>query len=125
MIAQIEKLVELETLVSDRVFLNVDLQLLSALLQMREAGLAHEADSHDAPGDAHVDPRIFQLLGSLAVILGTNVGNRVRELVFRGIRPLAQSFNLFQLFAPQFVDFLVESQKVPCVSEVRLGEQRL
>ena len=75
-IAEIEQLVEVEALVADGVFLDVDLQLLPALLQVRESGLAHEADGHDAPRDANVHPRLLELLGSLGGVLGQDLLER-------------------------------------------------
>ena len=53
-VAEVEQFVELESLVADGIFLDVDLQPLAALLQVGESGLAHEADRHDASGDADV-----------------------------------------------------------------------
>ena len=40
-VAEVEEFVEFESLFADRVFLDVDLQFLAALLQVREPGLAH------------------------------------------------------------------------------------
>ena len=114
-VAEIEQLVQLESFFADRVFLDVDLQPLPVLLQVGEPGLAHQPDGHDAPGDAHVDARILQLLGSLLRVLRQNLRNGVSEFVLAGIDLLSQSFNLFQLLPPQFVDFLVECQRVPCL----------
>ena len=56
MIAEIEQFVEIESLVSDRVFLYVNLQPLSRLLQVRESGFAVRANGHDPAGDLHVSP---------------------------------------------------------------------
>ena len=72
-IAQVEELVKLESLFADRIFLDVDLQPLSILLQVREAGLSHQADGHDAPGDAHVHSRSLQLLGRFLRVLRQNL----------------------------------------------------
>ena len=41
-VADVEQFVKLEAVVSDRVFLYVDLQPLPLLLQMTESGLAHQ-----------------------------------------------------------------------------------
>ena len=56
-VAEVEQFVQLESLVADRIFLDVDLQSLAALLQVGEPGLAHEADRHDASGDADIHAR--------------------------------------------------------------------
>ena len=130
-VAEVQQFVELESLLSDRIFLDVNLQSLAPLLQMREPGLAHETDRHEASGDANIDARTLQLLGGLLGVVRDNLGDRVGEVVFRRIGLLAESLDLFQLFAPQFVNFLVECQRVPClIANVclitnRLGEQRL
>jgi hypothetical protein len=118
-VAQIEQFVQLESLFSDCILLDVDLQPLPILLQVREPSLPHQPDGHDAPRDAHVDPRILQLLASLLRVLRQNLRNRVSEFVFAGIDLLSQSFNLFQLLAPQFVNFLVECQWVPCSNDYK------
>ena len=115
MVAEIEQLVEFEAFFADRIFLDVNLQPLPALLQVCEPGLAHEPDGHDAPGDAHVDARILQLLGGFLRVLRENLRNGVGEVVLARIGLLAESFDLFQFLAPQFVDFLVECQRVPCL----------
>ena len=111
MVAQVEQLVELETLLSDRVFLDVNLKLLPRLLQMGEPGLAHEADGHDAPGDSHRDARSFQLLAGLVRIGFENLRNGMRELVLAGVGRLAQCFNLLELVAAKFVNLLVECHR--------------
>ena len=118
-IAKVEQFVQLESFVADGIFLDVDLQPLPILLQMREPSLPHQPDGHDAPGDAHVDARILQLLGSLLRVLRQNLRNRVGKLILAGIDLLSQSFNLFQLLPPQFVNFLVECQRVPCRTDER------
>ncbi len=48
-VAQVEQFVQLESLVADGIFLDVDLQPLSILLQVCEPGLTHQPDRHDAP----------------------------------------------------------------------------
>ena len=72
-VAEVEQLVELETRVADGVFLDVNLQALAVLLQVREAGLAHEADRHDASGNAHVDARLFQFFAGLLGVVRQNL----------------------------------------------------
>ena len=48
-------------------------------------------------------------------MLGQNLRNGMGKVKLARIGLLAQSFNLFQLLPPQFVDFLVECQRVPCL----------
>jgi hypothetical protein len=92
---------------------------------MAESGLAHQADCHDASGHAHVDPRIFQLLGSLIRVFRQNSSNGVRELVLGPVRGLAQRLDLFQFLTPQFVNVFVECQENPLKRELRLtGAER-
>jgi hypothetical protein len=112
-VAEVEQFVELETLLTNRIFLHVNLQLLPTLLQMREPGLAHEANRHDAPGDAHVHAHLFELFRGLRQIVGQNLRDGVRELVLAAVRGLAQGLNPFQFLAPQFVNFVVECQECP------------
>ena len=57
-IAEVEELVEGEGVLADVVFADVDLEALAALLELREAGLALNADGHDASGDRDVDRRV-------------------------------------------------------------------
>ena len=87
-VADIQHLEELEIALAHGVFLDVDLQALAVLLQVREAGLAHVADGHDAAGDAHAHLR-RQFFGGLGAILRQDLGNGVGELepaaVGRGI----------------------------------------
>ncbi len=54
-VAEVEELVEGEGVLADVVLADVDLQALAALLELGEAGLALDADGHDASGDADVD----------------------------------------------------------------------
>ena len=111
-VAEVEQLVKLKSFFTYGIFLHVNLQALSGLLQVREASFAHEADCHDAPGDAHVDAWILQLFSSLLGIGGENVWNRVGEIVLAGVRLLSEGFNLLELVAAQFVDLFVEGQGI-------------
>ena len=52
---------------------------------------------------------------SLLRVLRQNLRNRVGDFVLAGIDLLSQSFNLFQLLPPQFVNLLVEGQWIPCL----------
>ena len=112
-VSEVEQPVKFESFFADRIFLHVDLQLLSALLQMREPGFAHQADGHDASGNAYVDSRILQFLGGFSRVLRQNCGDGVSERILGGIGLLPKRFNLLQLLAPQFVNVLVECQWVP------------
>src|SRR5439155_20158974 len=96
-VAQVEQLVKFKALFANCVFLYVDLQALSVLLQVSKASLAHQADGHDASGKAHVYARGFELLGSFAAVLRQNLGHGVSEIELVGIRWLAQRLNLLQL----------------------------
>ena len=57
-VAQIEQLVERVFLFADRIFAHIDLKLLAILHQVREAGLAHAANGHDAACDANLYARL-------------------------------------------------------------------
>src|SRR5437763_999452 len=83
---------------------------------MGEPGFAHEANSHDSTGNAHVDGSGRQLLTGLLRISGENLRNCMREFILSRISPLAESLNLLQLFNPQLINVFVECQKWPsCV----------
>src|SRR5439155_24268836 len=83
---------------------------------MGESGFAHEANSHDSTGNAHVDGSGRQLLTGLLPISGQNLLNGMRKLVLGRIGLLAESLNLLQLFNPQLINVFVECQKWPsCV----------
>ena len=58
----------------------------------------------------------------LVGVLSKDLRNRVSSVVLGGIDLLAECLNLFELFAPEFVDILVECQWVPVLAD-RLGEQ--
>ena len=115
-IAKIKQFVKLKSLVPHGIFLHIDLQLLTGLLQMGEPGFTHQPDCHNPSSDTHVYPRIFQLLGGFLGIFGQNLRNRVREVVLAGIRLLSKRFDLFELVAAQFVDLFVEGQEFPFIS---------
>src|SRR5260370_35753055 len=54
-VAEVEQIVEGEGVFADIVLANVDLEALAALLELREARLALNADGHDAAGDGDSD----------------------------------------------------------------------
>ena len=115
-VAEIEQFVELESFFSDCIFLHVDLQPLSTLLQMSEPGLAHQSNRHQASGNAYGHAWTLQLLSCLVGVARDNLRNRVGKVVLRWISLLPESLDLFQFLAPQFVDFLVKCQRVPCLT---------
>ena len=89
-VAEIEEFVEREDVLADVVLADVDLQALAALLQVREAGLALQADGHDAAGDGELGVFGFERLAGdgrgVGVVAREEVGD-VREgdvLVGRG-----------------------------------------
>ena len=104
-VAQVKQLVKGKTFFADEVQLHVDLQPLAALLEMRKAGLALQANRDDAPGDFYRNTRIFQLLGCLLAVFSQNLRDGVGkgELVRIGL--LAQGFNLGKFLPSQVVDF--------------------
>ncbi len=61
-VAEVEELVEGEGVLADVVFADVDLEALAVLLELGEAGLALEADGHDASGDGDFFAVGFELL---------------------------------------------------------------
>src|ERR1035441_8227675 len=112
-IAQVEQLPQFEAGIADRVFLDVDLQLLPVLLQVREPGLAHQPERHDASRDAHRHPRSIQFLRSLPAVLGQNLRHAMAVVELPRISRMPESLNLLQLLAPDFINVFVECQ---CVS---------
>src|ERR1017187_8146223 len=123
-VAQIEQLVQLESLVAHGVFLNINLQSLPALLQVGKAGLAHQANGHDASRHADIDARLFQLLGGLGGVLREDLLQRVSEFVFAAVGSLAERLNLLQLLAPQVVNVIVECQWCPFISQRWKGDYK-
>ena len=107
-IAEVEQFVKVESFFTDRVFFHVDLEALALLLDVRESGLAHEADGHDASGDASVDAIGFELLGSLLAVVGENLRDGVCGLVMIRIGLLAERFDLAQLVFAKVINVLVE-----------------
>src|SRR5258708_15619580 len=108
MIAQVEQFPEFESGVADGIFLDVELKSLPILLQVRESGLAHQPDGHDASRDAHVDAGSLQVLSGFSAIGSQNLRDRVTEVVLMRIGGLSESFDFLQLLAPDFVDVFVE-----------------
>jgi hypothetical protein len=92
-VADIHQFEELEIALAHGVFLYVDLQPLAVLLQVREAGLAHVAQGHQAPGNADAHLR-RQLFGGLRAIARQDVRNGVGELEPLSVRAVAQGLDL-------------------------------
>ena len=80
---------QLESLVSYRVFLYVDLDALPCPLQMGKARLAHQSDGNDAAGDAHFTFACFQLWPGGAAEFVHEGGGRIRPAKFAWIRIVA------------------------------------
>src|SRR5260370_36986684 len=76
-VAKVEELVEGEGVFADVVFADVDLEALAALLELREAGSALDANGHDATGDRDLDGmgRGFELFGGDGVVGGAELGD--------------------------------------------------
>src|SRR5215469_14278513 len=83
---------------------------------MGERGLAHEAERHDASGNAHQHAIRIEFLGGFRGIGGDHLRNGVGEVVAARIAFLPESLNLLEFSAAEFVDVLVESQKGPFVN---------
>ncbi len=60
-VAEIEQLVEREDVFTDVVLAHVYLQAFAALLQVREAGFALQADGHEPAGDSELGVLGFEL----------------------------------------------------------------
>src|SRR5436190_12454794 len=84
-VAEVEQFVELEGVIADRVLLNVNLQTLAVLLQVRETGFAHQANGHDAARHSYVHRRALEFLGGAVAVACEDLGNGVSELEAGGI----------------------------------------
>ena len=100
-VADIEHFEKLEIALADGVFLDVKLQALTVLLEMREAGLSHVADRHHAAGNPHLDAR-GQLIGGPGAVLAQNVRNAVGGIEALAVGPVAQGFDLARTRRPLF-----------------------
>ena len=109
-IAQVEQFPQFVSGITDRIFLDVDLEPLPILLQVREAGLAHQPDRHDATRDSHGDARRFQFFRRLAAVLGQNLRHGVAEVIFARISRMPEGLNFLEFLAPDFIDIFVECQ---------------
>ena len=91
------------------VFLDVDLQPLAVLLQVREPGLAHVADRHHASGDAHAHLR-HELFGGLRAVLREDVGHGVREIEPAAVAAVAQRLDFADARQPLFEQVVFKGQ---------------
>src|SRR5208282_253339 len=113
MIAQVKQLPKFVAGIANRVFLDVDLQPLTILLQVREPGLSHQPYGHDASRNPHRHPRRFQFLRRLPAVLSENLRHGMAVVKLPRISGMPESLNLLQLLAPDFINIFVEWQ---CVS---------
>ena len=121
-VAQIEKFVESESLFADIVLANVDLEALAALLELREASFALNADGHDATGDGDFDGmrRGLELLGGKGAVGDAELRNGVGGGVVIGIGGfgvtkavgLAESSDLLEFVAALLVEIFFELRLV-------------
>ena len=116
MVAQVEQLVQRETVFAHIVLAHVELHPLARLLQLRKSSLALNADRHDASGDGDLDLLARfkiggELFGGHRVILRAQLRDGERSGVAIGIGRLgeaqagllAQLGDLPQLLAPLVV----------------------
>ena len=83
-VAQVEQLVERESLLAHRVEPHVDLQPRALLLQRRKSRLALRANGHDAAGHGHRLALGLKLFAGRLVPLGAHLGQRSRRCALRG-----------------------------------------
>jgi hypothetical protein len=119
-VAEVEEFVEGEGVFSDIVFADVDLETLAALLELREAGFALDANGHDAAGDADLDVVGVELLGAEGVVGGAKLGDGVAGSVVIGVScfgmaeavKLAEGGDLLKLVAALLVKILFKLRLV-------------
>ncbi len=117
-VAEVEELVEGEGVFADVVLADVDLHALARLLELGEAGLALDADGHDASGDADGDGRGrgLELFGGEGVEGGAELGDGVAGGVGVGVGGLglveagflSEGGDLLQLVAAEGVEVLLK-----------------
>src|SRR5262249_18422994 len=107
-VAQIEQFVERKTLLAYEVELHVDLQLLPALLQVGESGLALQAQGDHAPGHFHRDARLLQLFAGVVTEVAQNLRHSVGSRKATRVSLLAQGFNFAQLLLAQLIRAVFE-----------------
>ena len=101
-----------KSLLAHRVLLDVDLQALAALLQVREPGLAHATQRHHASGDAHPRLRGLEFFGRLGAVLRQNLRDGVRELEPLAVGRIAQRFDFADPRQALFEQVVFEGQMV-------------
>ena len=116
-VAQVEQLVERESLLADRVEPHVNLQPRAVLLQRGEAGLALRRMAMMRPATATVIALGLQLLAGRRVPLGAHrgIGACVCERELVGIGRLPQLLNLFQLFLRRSKDLAQIPSRTLCI----------
>ena len=108
-VADVEQLEEGEIVLADGIFLDVDLEALAVLLHVRETGLAHVTERHEASGDAHPHLR-HELFGGLGAVLREDGGHRVGELVPAAVAAVAQRLDFADARQPLFEQVIFKGQ---------------
>ena len=107
-IAKVQQLVKRPALLAHGIHPHINLQPLAALLQRRESGFAHDADSHDPAGDGHGRALGFQRLCRRLAPFRANLRNGMRGRELVGIRCLPQLLNLRQLAPAQLKEIALK-----------------
>ena len=104
-VAQVPVLEIVEPFGAERVERDVELDAAGHVLHGRKTRLAHHALQHHAAGDGHLQPKRFELLVGLCIMLRVQIrGKRIApEIVRVGVAPRAQ----FSELAAALVDDLV------------------
>jgi hypothetical protein len=96
-VADVEELVEFPELIADGILLDVDLKFLAALLKMREAGFAHQADGDEASGNGYGGALGLKFFARAGSELGENLRHLVAATKVMRVGRLTKSFDLLQL----------------------------
>ncbi len=107
-VAEVEKLVELEGGVADGVFADVDLEAHAFLLERGETGLALLANRHDASGNGNGNALGFELLARRGIVGGANLREGVGGGEGIGVGLLAEGGNLLEFLLPKAVEASLE-----------------
>jgi len=89
---------ELETVVADNVFSDVDLDAFARTLQMGKPRFAHQAVRDNAAGDASFDAIGIEVRSSGLAKFGDQAGGSIGPAKLAGEGFVAQRLNLFELF---------------------------
>ena len=108
-VADVEQAEKREVALRNSVLLDVDLQPLAVLKQMREAGFAHPPQGLEAPADAHGHGR-GQLLGGLRAEAGEDLGDGVGEFKTAAVGAEAKRLDLTNPIEALREQFLFEGQ---------------